>query len=64
MDDKRQNLTFDEVINRGLAAALLSDASAGIKVMIDGGVPPQVISRVLWAQNQRRATDWKHCKFL
>ena len=60
MNDKRQNLTFDEVINKGLAAALLSDASVGIRIMSDGGVPPQIISRVLLAQNQRRATDWKH----
>ena len=60
MNEKRQNLTFDELINKGLAAALLSDVSTGIRIMSDGGIPPQVISRVFFTPHQRRATDWKH----
>ena len=59
MNEKRQNLTFDELINKGLAAALLTDASVGIRIMNEGGIPPQVISRVLFAPHLRRFTDWK-----
>ncbi len=60
MNEKRQNLRFDELINKGLAAALLTDVSAGIKIMSEGGIPPLVISRVFLAPHLRRTTDWKH----
>jgi len=59
MNEKRQNLIFDELINKGLAAALLTDIAAGISIVSNGGIPPQVISRVFFTPDQRRATDWK-----
>ena len=60
MNEKRQNLTFDELINKGLAAALLTDITAGIRIMREGGIPPGVISRMFVTPQLRRGTDWKH----
>jgi len=51
---------FDSAINKGLAAAMLVNAAAGIKVMTDEGVPPEVITRLFLDPRSRRATDWKH----
>jgi len=60
MNEKRQNSTLDELINKGLAAALLDNVSAGIRLLSEAGIPPQVISRVFFSPDQRRATDWRH----
>ena len=46
-------------VNRGLAAALLSDAWVGEEVMRKEGVPSHVMRRVLKNPQQRRLTDWK-----
>jgi len=50
---------LDAVVNQGLAAALLVDLDAGVKIMSTGGVPAEVILRVFLKPQQRRATDWK-----
>jgi hypothetical protein len=60
MKRDRLNNRLDVAVNKGLAAALLVDVNAGVKVMIDQGVPPQVVARVLLTPEQRRASDWKH----
>jgi hypothetical protein len=46
-------------VNKGLAAALLVSFPTGIKIMCDGGVPPEVTARVFFEPQRRRATDWK-----
>ena len=51
---------LEHAVNRGLAAALLIDVRAGIKVMTDEHVPPAVISRVILTPQNRRSTDWHH----
>ena len=56
----RVDTKLDNAINKGLAAAMLVNVSAGIKVMIDEGVPLEVVTRVLLDPQRRRATDWKH----
>ncbi len=60
MKRDRLDSKLDVAINRGLAAALLVDVQAGVKVMIDHGVPPQVVARVFLTPQQRRASDWKN----
>jgi hypothetical protein len=60
MEDARLDTKLDAAINKGLAAALLIDVSAGIKIMSDEGVPTEVMLRVLYVPQQRRATDWKN----
>ena len=60
MADDRIDMKLEVVVNKGLAAALLTDAvPIGIKIMSRGGVPPEVISRVFFQPQQRRSTDWK-----
>ena len=58
MKDVRHDTKRDAAVNKGLAAALLIDVPAGIKIMSDGGVPSEVITRVIINPQQRRATDW------
>ena len=60
MTHDRRDTKMDVAINQALAAALLIDVRAGIKIMIDAAVPPAVVARVFLAPHQRRATDWKH----
>jgi hypothetical protein len=60
MNTTRLDNRLNAAVNRALAAALLVDARAGIKVMIDEGVPPQVAARVILEPRHRRATDWQH----
>lgn len=56
----RTNTEIEAAVNRGLAAARLSDRATAAKVMLDAGVPQHVITRVLaGAQVVHRATDWK-----
>jgi hypothetical protein len=55
----RLDKKLDAAVNRGLAAALLINVPAGVKVMIDEGVPPEVMNRVFLAPQRRRTTDWK-----
>jgi hypothetical protein len=59
MKDDRFDIKLDAVVNKGLAAALLNDVSAGIKIMKDGGVPPEIVTRVFLEPQHRRASDWK-----
>ena len=56
----RVDKKIEIAVNRGLAAALLADIRAGVRVMSEEGVPADVMTRVLLAPQQRRATDWKH----
>ena len=60
MKHARMDKKLEAAVNRGLAAALLTDIRAGVKVMTEEGVPPDVMVRVFLAPQQRRATDWKH----
>jgi hypothetical protein len=60
MKQDRIDSKLDVAVNRGLAAALLVDFPAGVKVMIDQGVPPHVVTRVFLTPQQRRASDWKN----
>lgn len=57
---ERSDTKLEAAVNKGLAAALLIDVSAGIKIMNDEGVPPEVRARVIFDPQRRRATDWKH----
>ncbi len=59
MKQMRTDKKLETAVNRGLAAAMLADIRAGMKVMTDEGVPEDVMVRVLLAPRQRRATDWK-----
>lgn len=59
MKNLRVDKKLDSAINKGLAAAMLANVPAGLKIMSDQGVPPEVISRVILSPQQRRATDWK-----
>ena len=60
MTSARENKEIEAAVNRGLAAAMLSDRSSGAKVMLDAGVPQHVITRVLMGSPVvHRATDWK-----
>ncbi|MBU1689922.1 MAG: hypothetical protein KJ958_06580 [Gammaproteobacteria bacterium] len=56
----RIDTKLDAVVNKGIAAALLGNIPEGIKIMRDEGVPPDVITRVIFSPQQRRDTDWKH----
>jgi len=56
----RVDTKLDSAINKGLAAAMLVNVGAGVKVMIDEGVPPEVVTRVFLDPQRRRASDWKH----
>lgn len=56
----RCDTSMAAAVNKGLAAALLSDLPAGFKVMSDADVPTSVIIRVFLHPNQRRASDWKN----
>lgn len=56
----RLDRKLEAAVNRGLAAALLTDVRTGVKVMSEEGVPAEVMARVFLAPQQRRATDWKH----
>jgi hypothetical protein len=60
MTHDRLDTQMDIAINKALAAALLIDVRAGLKIMVDAAVPPAVVARVFLAPQQRRATDWKH----
>jgi len=60
MKSVRVDTKIDSAINKGLAAAMLVNLGAGVKVMIDEGVPPEVVTRVLLDPRSRRATDWMH----
>jgi hypothetical protein len=60
MKDDRVDKRLDSAINKGLAAAMLLNVGAGVKIMIDEGVPPEVVTRVFLTPRQRRTTDWKH----
>ena len=60
MKDIRHDTKLDAAVNKGLAAALLIGAPAGIKIMSDEGVPPEVRTRVLFNPHKRRSTDWKN----
>ena len=51
---------LDAAVNKGLAAALLVNVPAGVKIMSNEGVPPDVMVRVFLAPHQRRATDWRN----
>jgi hypothetical protein len=55
----RTDRKLETAVNRGLAAAMLADVRAGIKVMSEEGVPAEVMARVILSPQQRRATDWK-----
>jgi hypothetical protein len=59
MKHVRLDKKLDAAVNRGLAAALLTDVRTGIKVMSEEGVPADVMARVFLAPHQRRATDWR-----
>lgn len=55
----RSDVEIEAAVNRGLAAALLSDSSIGTEIMLKEGVPQHVVRRVLKSPQQRRLTDWK-----
>ena len=56
--EERCNKEFELAVNRGLAAALLAGVPAGLKIMLDAGVPLETCMRVLNNQTQHRASDW------
>jgi hypothetical protein len=60
LETARENKEIEAAVNRGLAAALLSDRETGAKLMRDAGVPQHVITRVLLGSHVvHRASDWK-----
>ncbi len=56
--DNRLDHALDAVVNKGLALALLMGLPAGMKLMREGGVPGEVIERVFFQPECRRAGDW------
>ena len=59
----RRDTKLEAAVNKGLAAALLIDVPTGIKIMKNGGVPQDVITRVIFNPQQRRVTDWNSQNF-
>jgi len=60
IESTRENKEIEAAVNRGLAAALLSNKETGAKVMRDAGVPQHVITRVLMGPTLvHRSNDWK-----
>jgi hypothetical protein len=60
IESARKNKDIEAAVNRGLAAALLSDKVVGAKIMKDAGVPQHVINRVLMGTTiVHRSSDWK-----
>jgi hypothetical protein len=57
----RSNTEIELAVNRGLAAALLHGEAEGIKIMMEEGVPYEIILRVLNNDSNRRSSDWKSC---
>ncbi|HZV54847.1 MAG TPA: hypothetical protein VFF82_07905 [Rhodocyclaceae bacterium] len=55
----RLDRKLEIAVNRGLAAALLADVHAGVRLMNDERVPPDVVARVILDPQRRRASDWK-----
>jgi hypothetical protein len=55
----RANTEIETVVNRALAAAFLTDIDSGVAIMRQGGVPPNVVDRVLQNPERRRSIDWK-----
>ena len=56
----RTNTEIEAAVNRGLAAARLSDRATAARIMLAAGVPDHVITRVLTGgQVAHRASDWK-----
>lgn len=56
----RTNKEIEAAVNRGLAAARLSDRATAARLMRDAGVPQHVITRVLSGLHVvHRASDWK-----
>lgn len=55
----RVDKKVEVAVNRGLAAAMLADVRAAIKVMTEEGVPAEVMARVILSPQSRRATDWR-----
>jgi len=60
--DMRSNTDVEFAVTRGIAAALLHGESEGVRIMMNEGVPNEIISRVLHNETKRRSTDWKSCK--
>ncbi len=60
MENQRTNLELDAAVNRALAAMLLDGVEAGLKLMKDEQVPPDVMARLTLGSELRRKTDWKH----
>lgn len=56
----RVDKKLEMAVNKALAAALLDDVRAGVKVLINAGVPPHVAARVFVSTKNRRASDWRH----
>lgn len=57
--NERLNNDLEAVVNKGIAALLLFDIRAGVRVMREGHVPHQIIKRIILNPKSRRATDWK-----
>jgi hypothetical protein len=60
MEDIRHDKKLEAAVNRALAATLLVDVRAGVKVLANEEVPPQIATRVLLDPQHRRASDWRH----
>jgi hypothetical protein len=60
MGKVRHDKKLEAAVNRALAATLLVDVSAGVKVLANEEVPPQIAMRVLLEPQHRRASDWRH----
>ncbi|MGE5465856.1 MAG: hypothetical protein ACM3Y9_00355 [Ignavibacteria bacterium] len=59
MQEARSDKKTAAAVNRGLAAALLANVKAGVKLMTEEGVPADVMARVVLAPLRRRASDWR-----
>lgn len=57
MINARVNNHLETIVNRGIAAILLSGIRAGIKVMNEGQVPSHIIARIILSPKSHRATD-------
>jgi hypothetical protein len=60
MENHRLDKKMAAAVNRALAATLLGDVRAGVKVLAKEEVPPQIAARVILEPQYRRASDWRH----
>jgi len=56
---KRENVLFDQIVNKGLVMSKLKGREQAMHMMIKEGLPRSVINRVLIQKVNVRSSDWQ-----